>query len=121
MLSLDQFAEMKKESTKVMLFGSSQPAKQPSPEKQAQPVKKCSFEEPVWVDSNKGSVSKSLIAKKVVPTTHSPTPKTEESEMSKQSSASSDFFFPQKPMIHRGPVDKLADLNRPVFKRPAQF
>lgn len=119
MLSLVQFAEMKKESTKKMLFGDSQPAKQRSPEKQPQPVKKSIFEEPVWIDSNKTSDSKSLLSKKIMATTHSPTPKTEESEMSKQSSASSDFFF-QKHVIHR-PVDKLNDLNRSISKRPSQF
>ena len=58
----------------------------------------------------------------MIATTNSPTPKTEESEVSKQSSNSSDFFFQQKHVSHRvSNVDKLNDLNRAVIKRPAHF
>lgn len=63
-----------------------------------------------------------MLSTKVIATTHSPTPKTEESEVSKQSSTSSDFFFQKKHVSHRvSNIDKLNDLNRPVIKRPAHF
>ena len=57
MLSLDQFAQLKKETSKIKLFDE-QPAKvaERSPEKSAHPVKKTIFEKPVFVDLNKSSV-----------------------------------------------------------------
>ena len=57
MLSLDQFAQLKKETSKIKLFDE-QPAKvaERSPEKSAHPVKKTIFEKPVVVDLNKCSV-----------------------------------------------------------------
>jgi hypothetical protein len=56
-LSLNQFAKLKKETTEIKLFDE-QPAKvaERSPEKSAQPVKKTIFEKPVFVDLNKSSV-----------------------------------------------------------------
>jgi len=57
MLSLDQFAKLKKETTEIKLFDE-QPAKvaERSPEKSARPAKKTIFEKPVFVDLNKSSV-----------------------------------------------------------------
>ena len=57
MLSLVEFAQLKKENTKIQLLDE-QPAKvaERSPEKSAQPVKKTIFEKPVVVDLNKCSV-----------------------------------------------------------------
>jgi len=57
MLSLVEFAQLKKENSKIQLLDE-QPAKvaERSPEKSAQPVKKTIFEKPVVVDLNKCSV-----------------------------------------------------------------
>jgi hypothetical protein len=84
MVTLSQFVEMRA-----------------SPQKQApivQPVKK-QFEEPTYIKEtpkqetiNKSSVHNKALTSKLIATAHSPTPKTQESEVSQQSSSSCDYF-----------------------------
>jgi hypothetical protein len=57
MLSLDQFAQLKKETSKIKLFDElTIKVAERSPEKSAQPVKKTIFEKPVFIDLNKSNV-----------------------------------------------------------------